>query len=89
MKQRLLDWIVAKNHNNPIFIIKFTVTKPIYDINANTLKIKDAEYGYASEPQTAVTWESAKSIQNVVASLSDRYGTFEDSFQKKVVSPTP
>ena len=28
--------------------------------------------------------ESAKSIQNVVASLSDRYGTFEDSFQKKV-----
>ena len=28
--------------------------------------------------------ESAKSIQNVVASLSDRYGAFEDSFQKKV-----
>lgn len=28
--------------------------------------------------------ESAKSIQNVVASLSDRYGSFNDSFQKKV-----
>ncbi|MCM1106118.1 MAG: flagellar filament capping protein FliD [Blautia sp.] len=28
--------------------------------------------------------ENAKSIQNVVASLSDRYGTFENSFQKKV-----
>lgn len=28
--------------------------------------------------------ENAKSIQNVVASLSDKYGTFEDSFQKKV-----
>ena len=28
--------------------------------------------------------ESAKSIQNVVASLADRYGAFEDSFQKKV-----
>lgn len=27
--------------------------------------------------------ESAKSIQNVVASLADRYGAFEDSFQKK------
>lgn len=28
--------------------------------------------------------ESAKTIQNVVASLSDKYGSFEDSFQKKV-----
>lgn len=28
--------------------------------------------------------ENAKSIQNVVASLSDHYGSFEDSFQKKV-----
>ncbi|MCM1282802.1 MAG: flagellar filament capping protein FliD [Muribaculaceae bacterium] len=28
--------------------------------------------------------ENAKSIQNVVASLSDRYGTIENSFQKKV-----
>ena len=28
--------------------------------------------------------ENAKSIQNVVASLSDKYGSFEDSFQKKV-----
>lgn len=28
--------------------------------------------------------ESAKSIQNAVASLSDKYGSFEDSFQKKV-----
>ena len=28
--------------------------------------------------------EHAKSIQNVVASLSDRYGSFEDSFRKKV-----
>ena len=28
--------------------------------------------------------EGSKSIQNVVAALSDRYGGFEDSFQKKV-----
>ena len=28
--------------------------------------------------------ENAKSIQNVVASLSDKYGSFADSFQKKV-----
>lgn len=28
--------------------------------------------------------ENAKSIQNVVASLSDKYGSFENSFQKKV-----
>lgn len=28
--------------------------------------------------------ENAKSIQNVVASLSDQYGSFTDSFQKKV-----
>ena len=30
--------------------------------------------------------EHAKSIQNVVASLSDRYGGFSDSFQKKVAT---
>lgn len=30
--------------------------------------------------------ENAKSIQNIVASLSDRYGSFNDSFQKKVAS---
>lgn len=28
--------------------------------------------------------QDAKAIQNVVASLSDKYGSFEDSFQKKV-----
>ena len=28
--------------------------------------------------------ENAKSIQNVVASLSDKYGSFADSLQKKV-----
>lgn len=34
--------------------------------------------------------EHAKSVQNIVASLSDRYGSFEDSFQKKVaVSSDP
>lgn len=30
--------------------------------------------------------EHARSIQNVVASLSDKYGSFEDSFQKKVAT---
>lgn len=30
--------------------------------------------------------ENAKSIQNIVASLSDRYGSFNDSFQKKVAA---
>ena len=48
---------------------EFTVTKPIYDINANTLKIKDAEYGYASEPQTAVTWENTE-MANADATIS-------------------
>lgn len=35
---------------------EFTITKPIYDITADTLKIKETDYGYVSSPQTAVTW---------------------------------
>ena len=30
--------------------------------------------------------ESARSVQNVVASLSDKYGSFEDSFKKRVAT---
>lgn len=55
-------------------IVKSNKDSPLYKIpNMETAK------RYAIDIK-----ESAKSIQNVVASLSDRYGTFEDSFQKKV-----
>ena len=52
-------------------------------------KNKEAPLYKISDPEEAKRYaidikESAKSIQNVVASLSDRYGSFNDSFQKKV-----
>lgn len=52
-------------------------------------KNKDAPLYKIADPEEAKRYaidikESAKSIQNVVASLSDRYGSFNDSFQKKV-----
>ena len=55
-------------------IVKKNKEAPLY-------KISDSEEAkrYAIDIK-----ESAKSIQNVVASLSDRYGSFNDSFQKKV-----
>lgn len=52
-------------------------------------KNKEAPLYKIPDPEEATRYaidikESAKSIQNVVASLSDRYGSFNDSFQKKV-----
>lgn len=61
--------VVARDYAGNNAEREFTVTKPIYDINANTLKIKDAEYGYASEPQTAVTWENTE-MANADATIS-------------------
>ena len=55
-------------------IVKTNKESPLFKIR----NIEDAKK-YASDIK-----ESAKSIQNVVASLSDQYGTFSDSFQKKV-----
>lgn len=37
---------------------EFTITKPIYDITADTLKIADAVYGYTSTPQTKITFKN-------------------------------
>lgn len=48
---------------------EFTITKPIYDIKANVLKIKDVEYGYTSAPQVAVTWENTEEA-NADATIS-------------------
>ena len=56
------------------YIIKTNKESPLYKIsNMDTAK------RYAIDIK-----ENAKSIQNVVASLSDNYGDFNDSFQKKV-----
>lgn len=55
-------------------IVKTNKESPLYKI-AN---IDDAKR-YAIDIK-----ENAKAIQNIVASLSDRYGSFENSFQKKV-----
>lgn len=49
---------------------EFTITKPVYDIKAHTLKIKAAEYGYETTPQTAVTWENTENA-NANATIKD------------------
>ena len=55
-------------------IVKTNKESPLYKIR----NMEDAKR-YAIDIK-----ENAKSIQNAVASLSDQYGPFEDSFQKKV-----
>lgn len=55
-------------------IVKTNKESPLYKIR----HVEDAKK-YAIDIK-----ENAKSIQNVVASLSDQYGAFADSFQKKV-----
>ena len=55
-------------------IVKINKDSPLYKIP----NLTDAKK-YAIDIK-----ENARSIQNVVASLSDQYGSFEDSFKKKV-----
>lgn len=55
-------------------IVKSTKESPLY-------KITNAE---GAKKMAIDIKENARSIQNVVASLSDNYGEFDDSFRKKV-----
>jgi flagellar hook-associated protein 2 len=55
-------------------MVKANKESPLYKLSNH-----DAVTKYAIDIK-----ENAKSIQNVVASLSDSYGTFADSFRKKV-----
>ena len=55
-------------------IVRTNKDSPLY-------KIKDMP---AAQKMAIDVKENARMIQNVVASLSDNYGDFEDSFQKKV-----
>lgn len=48
---------------------EFTITKPIYDIVADTLKIEATNYGYGFVPQTAVTWKNTEKA-NADATIS-------------------
>lgn len=53
---------------------EFTITKPIYDITADTLKIADAVYGYTTTPQTKIRYKNTDkanadaTIQKVILS---------------------
>ncbi len=53
---------------------EFTITKPIYDITADTLKIADATYGYSFTPQTRISFKNTEkanadaTIQKVILS---------------------
>lgn len=49
---------------------EFTITKPIYDIKADVLKIKEVDYGYTSVPQAAVTWQNTEEA-NADATISE------------------
>ena len=55
-------------------MVKTNKESPLYKLSNH-----DAVTKYAIDIK-----ENAKSIQNVVASLSDSYGDFSDSFRKKV-----
>lgn len=48
---------------------EFTVTKPIYDIVADKLKIEETDYGYGFVPQTPVTWKNTEAA-NADATVS-------------------
>ena len=55
-------------------IVKYNKESPLYKLTNESMATR-----YAIDIK-----ENAKTIQNVVASLSDNYGGFEDSFRKKV-----
>ena len=62
--------VVASDEGKNYTEREFTITKPIYDIKANTLKIKSTAYGYETTPQVAVTWENGETA-NADATISE------------------
>lgn len=48
---------------------EFTITKPIYDIVADRLKIEETDYGYGFVPQTPVKWKNTE-LANADATIS-------------------
>lgn len=48
---------------------EFTITKPIYDIVVDRLKIEETDYGYGYVPQTPVTWKNTE-LANADATIS-------------------
>lgn len=61
---------------------EFTITKPVYDIKANALKIKTAVYGYEITPQVAVNWGNTENA-NADATVNDVIISNTKHFQVK------
>lgn len=49
---------------------EFTITKPVYDIDAKPIRIKSAVYGYETAPQATVNWANTDKA-NANATISD------------------
>lgn len=52
--------VIAKDYADNNTEREFTITKPIYDIVADTLEIHETDYGYGFVPQTPVTWKNTE-----------------------------
>lgn len=61
--------VVAKDSANNLAEKSFTITKPIYDITANRITLKDEIYGYAVTPASEVTWKNTEKA-NADATIS-------------------
>ncbi len=74
--------IIARDRADNNAEREFTITKPIYDIKADTLKIKEADYGYTLSPQTAVTWVNTEKA-NADATISKVEISNKENFEVK------
>lgn len=61
--------IVAKDSANNLAEKSFTITKPIYDITADRMVLKDAVYGYTAAPAAGISWKNT-SEANADATIS-------------------
>ena len=61
--------IVAKDSANNLAEKSFTITKPIYDITADRMVLKDAVYGYTAAPSVGVSWKNTNQA-NADATIS-------------------
>lgn len=61
--------IVAKDSANNLAEKSFTITKPIYDITADRMVLKDAVYGYTTAPAVSVSWKNTNKA-NADATIS-------------------
>ena len=77
--------IIAKDGGGNVSEKSFTITKPIYDITADRVKLKNLVYGFGTAPGQLVTWKNTEeanadaTVSEVVVKDTGHFAVKEDN----------